>query len=122
MNPISLRTKITIIIAITIIVIGSASIILWTQPQRSPEAFCRVINEERATLTNDSNTEARASAYRKLEASSPDAIRPDITAIRKGYEKIAEDPSTTFSVGFGIMGSESRRDDYIKSNCEEFRN
>jgi hypothetical protein len=70
MNPISLRTKITIIIAITIIVIGSASIIPWTQPQRSPEAFCRVINEERATLTNDSNTEARASAYRKLEASS----------------------------------------------------
>ena len=67
---------------------------------------------------NDSNPEARVRAYRRLEASSPDTVRPDISAIRKGYEKIVDDPASTFNVGFGIIGSESRRDDYIKSNCK----
>ncbi|HJP81495.1 MAG TPA: hypothetical protein VJ841_03830 [Candidatus Saccharimonadales bacterium] len=120
-NLSSPRTKITVIVIVAIS-IGVGSIFLLTQPRRSVEAFCQVIKEESSVLINDANAEARARAYRKLEASSPDDIRPDITAIRKGYEKMAADPSSTFGVGFGILGSENRRDDYLKKNCQEFQN
>jgi hypothetical protein len=44
--------------------------------------FCRVAKEEKSILVGDVNYEKRLDSYRKLEAVSPDDIRPDITAIR----------------------------------------
>ena len=76
--------------------------------------------QEKATLTGDVNYEKRLEAYKRLEAVSPKDIKPDITTIRKGYEDIVKNPSSTLPVGLGMSGPENRRTTYINSNCKDF--
>lgn len=96
------------------------TIVIVTQPERSAASFCKVAKQEKPILIGDVNYEKRLEAYKKLEAVSPDDIRPDITAIRKGYEEIVKNPSNTLGAGFGMAGSENRRDAFIKTNCKDF--
>ena len=104
---------------IILIAIGILLVSL-TQPERSAASFCRVAKEEKAALTGDVSYEKSAATYKKLEAVAPDAIRSDIVTIRKGYEEMVKNPSSAMNVGFGIIGAENRRTDYITSNCKDF--
>lgn len=105
---------------IIILICTIAVLISITQPQRTVANFCRVAKEEKAVLTGDVNYEQRLESYKKLEAVSPDGIRPDITTIRKGYEDILSNPSGTLSTGIGMSGAENRRTAYITKNCPNF--
>ncbi len=91
-----------------------------TQPQRNAANFCKVAKEQKPVLIGDVSYEKRLDAYKKLEAVSPDIIRPDVTTIRKGYEEIVKNPSDALNVGFGMSGAENRRTDYITANCKDF--
>lgn len=71
-------------------------------------------------LVGDVPYEKRLESYKKLEAVSPDDIRPDISTIRKGYEEIVKSTSNTLSAGLGMTGAESRRTTYINKNCKDF--
>jgi hypothetical protein len=104
---------------ILLVCIGLAFFLL-TQPERSVASFCRVVKEEKTTLVGDVNYERRLDSYRRIETVSPDAIRPDITTIRKGYEEIVKSPSSALNTGLGMSGAESRRTTYINSNCKDF--
>ena len=90
------------------------------QPQRTVANFCSIAKEEKPVLTGNVNYQQRLDAYKKLEAVSPDAIQPDITTIRKGYEDIVNNPSNTLSAGLGMSGAENRRTAYITANCPNF--
>lgn len=105
----------TVLLAIVLLIL-----VILLQPSRTVANFCRVAKEQKSILVGDVNYEKRVEAYKKLEAVSPDEIQPDIAAIRKGYETIVQNPSNALGVGFGIMGSESRRSTYIKTNCSDF--
>jgi len=96
------------------------TLILFIRPERSTTNFCKVVKAEKPILVGDVNYEKRLEAYKKLETISPDDIRPDITAIRKGYEEIVKNPSNALGAGFGMAGSENRRDAFIKTNCKDF--
>ncbi len=102
---------------VAVIIIG---LFFATQPERSVASFCRVAKEEKSVLTGDVNYEKRLESYKKLEAVSPDDIRPDISTIRKGYEEIVKNPSSTLSTGLGMSGAENRRTTYIDTNCKNF--
>lgn len=93
---------------------------ITTQPERSIANFCKVAKENKSSLLSGANNEQSLDVYKKLEAVAPNDIRPDITTIRKGYETIVQDPSTTISAGLGMSASESRRTDYINKNCTDF--
>jgi hypothetical protein len=103
-----------------LLVVTIIGIFFLTQPERTTANFCRVAKEEKSILVGDVNSERRLDSYRKLEAVSPDDIRPDITTIRKGYEEIARNPSNTLNTGLGMSGAENRRTAYINSNCKDF--
>lgn len=107
-------------IAILVLAVIIVGIFMAMQPQRTVANFCSVAKEEKSVLTGDVNYQQRLNAYRKLEAVSPNDIQPDITAIRKGYEDIVNNPSDTLSVGLGIAGSENRRTAYVTANCPNF--
>lgn len=117
----SLTKKRTVVIVIAIlllmVIIG---LVFIMQPQRTVANFCKVAKDEKSTLVGDVNYEKRLEAYKKIESVSPDDIRPDISTIRKGYEEIVKNPSSTLSTGFGMSGAENRRDTYIDSNCKDF--
>lgn len=104
------------IVAILIILIT----FLLMQPDRSVANFCRVAKQEKSVLVGDVPYEKRLESYKKLEAVSPDDIRPDISTIRKGYEEIVKSTSNTLSAGLGMTGAESRRTTYINKNCKDF--
>jgi len=111
---------------VVLAIVGALAVIclvftfLLLRQDRSIASFCRVAKEEKSILVGDVNYEKRLESYKKLEAVSPDDIRPDITAIRKGYEEIVKNPSNTLGAGFGMAGSENRRDAFIKTNCKDF--
>ena len=113
-----LRRRSLIIAACAVVLAIIITLILL--PPRSVASFCRVVKEQKTTLMGNVNYEKSLDAYKKLEAVSPDEIRPDITAIRKGYETMIRNPAEVMSTGFGMMGSEGRRSDYIRNNCTEF--
>ncbi len=94
--------------------------VFLTQPQRTVANFCSTAKEEKAILVGNVNYRQRLDAYKRLEAVSPDAIQPDITIIRKGYEDIVSNPSDTLSAGLGMSGAENRRSAYINANCPNF--
>jgi cytoskeletal protein RodZ len=112
------RTLVVIIAALLLVVI--VGLVFMMQPQRTVANFCQVAKDEKSTLVGDVNYEKRLEAYKKIESVSPDDIRPDISTIRKGYEEIVKNPSSTLSTGFGMSGAENRRDAYIDSNCNDF--
>jgi len=112
------RNLVIIIIAVLIAVI--IGLFIAMQLQRTVANFCKVAKEEKSTLVGDVNYEKRLETYKKLEAVSPDDIRPDITTIRKGYEEIVKNPSNTLNTGFGMSGAENRRTAYIDANCKDF--
>lgn len=95
------RNIVIAIICTTIVLIGATGGSLLMRSERSVSSFCRVAKEQKTILTSDVNYEQRLEAYKKLEAVSPDGIKPDITTIKKGYESIVQDPSKTLSTGFG---------------------
>jgi sugar (pentulose or hexulose) kinase len=112
-------------IGILAILISSITIVVvtinLTQPERSVANFCSVAKEQKSVLiTGNEDYGKRLEAYKKLEAVSPDEIRSDITTIRKGYESIVANPSSTITAGLGISGAENRRTDYITKNCSDF--
>jgi hypothetical protein len=113
------KTRI-IIIAVLLILIVITGLFFVVQPQKTVAHFCQVAKDEKPVLTGDVNYERRLESYKKLEAASPDDIRPDISSIRKGYEEIVKNPSNVIGAGLGISGAESRRDSYINSNCKDF--
>lgn len=94
--------------------------LLFLQPERSVENFCQVLHDEKTAVTGNVNEEKRLEAYKKLEAVAPDDIRPDIATIRKGYEAVVANPAAIWTAGFGMMGAEGRRTEYIQKNCPEF--
>ena len=109
-----------------LIVIGGLALIsvvvilcVIMQPQRTIASFCKVAKEEKPTLAGDVSYEKRLDSYKKLEAVSPDDIRPDISTIRKGYEEIVKNPTNMLGAGFGMMSAESRRDTYLNANCKD---
>jgi len=114
------KNLLRIIVAIALILIATISTLFFIKPERSVSSFCSVAKQEKSVLVGDVNYEKRLRAYEKLEAVSPDDIRPDITTIRKGYEEIIKHPSNTLSTGFGMSASESRRTAYVNSNCKDF--
>jgi hypothetical protein len=114
----SFKKKI-IIIAAPLVLAVIAGLFFAMQPQRTAANFCRVVKDEKSILVGDVNYEQRLEAYKKLEAASPNDIRPDISIIRRGYEEIVKNPSNVISAGLGISGAESRRDSYINSNCKD---
>lgn len=114
------RNLIVIIISVLILIAVIIGLFVAMQPQRTVANFCKVAKEEKSTLVGDVNYEKRLEAYKKLEAVSPDDIRPDITTIRKGYEEIVKNPSNTLNTGFGMSGAENRRTSYIDANCKDF--
>ena len=109
-----------IIIAVLILITVLIGLFIAMQPQRTLENFCKVAKEQKPMLVGDVNYEKRLDAYKKLEAVSPDDIRPDISTIRKGYEEIVKSPSNTLGAGLGMSGAENRRSTYIESNCKDF--
>lgn len=121
-NPIlsSKKRIVIVIIAAFVLVAIMIGIFFAMQPQRTVANFCRVAKEEKSTLVGDVNYDKRLDTYKKLEAVSPDDIRPDISTIRKGYEEIVKSPSNTLNTGLGMSGAENRRTDYIESNCKDF--
>jgi type 1 glutamine amidotransferase len=108
-----------VIVAFMIVAIIIAAFISM-QPERSVASFCRVAKEQKVALTSNVSYDKQVEAYKKLEAVSPDDIRSDITAIRKAYEQIVQNPSNTISAGLGVAGAENRRTDYIAKNCKDF--
>ena len=120
-NPISLSKKrILVVIIAALLLVAVIGLFLAMQPQRSVASFCKVAKDEKSALVGNVNYEKRLESYKKLEAVSPEDIRPDITTIRKGYEEIVKSPSNTLSTGLGMSAAESRRTDYINSNCKDF--
>lgn len=104
-----------------VIVILIVIAFLFMRPEHTVMAFCRVAKEQKPIiLMGNANNEQRLEAYKKLEVVSPDDIRSDITAIRKAYESIVQNPSNTISAGLGVQDSEIRRTDYITKNCKNF--
>lgn len=119
--PYPSKHKLILISGLLIIVLLTGAVaFLVMQPERSIASFCNVAKQEKATLTGDVNYKKRLEAYRRLEAVSPEDIKPDITTIRKGYEDIVKNPSSTLPVGLGMSGAESRRTIYINSTCKDF--
>lgn len=114
------RSPVVIIIAVLILIAVLIGLFMAMQPQRTLENFCKVAKEQKPMLVGDVNYEKRLDAYKKLEAVSPDDIRPDISTIRKGYEEIVKSPSNTLGAGLGMGGAENRRTAYIESNCKDF--
>ena len=114
------KQNILIIVCVLAIVLLSIVTFLFTQPERSVASFCRVAKEQKVALTSNVSYDKQVEAYKKLEAVSPDDIRSDITAIRKAYEQIVQNPSNTISAGLGVAGAENRRTDYITKNCPDF--
>lgn len=94
--------------------------LLFLQPERSVENFCQVVREEKTALIGNVNEEKRLEVYKRLEAVAPEEIRPDITTIRKGYETVVTNPAAIWTAGFGMMGAEGRRTEYIQKNCPDF--
>jgi hypothetical protein len=113
------KTKI-IIIAVLLLLSAIIGLHFMVQSRRTVANFCQVAKDKKPMLVGNVNYEKRLEAYKKLEAVSPDDIRPDISTIRKGYEEIVKNPSNTISVGLGISSAEGRRDSYINSNCKDF--
>lgn len=119
------RNAVLLILGVLAILILGITIIVTTvnltQPERSVASFCSVAKEQKSVLvTGNEDYGKRLEAYKKLEAVSPDEIRSDITTIRKGYESIVANPSSTISAGLGMSGAENRRTDYITKNCSDF--
>lgn len=116
----SKKRNLVIIVTVVLIIVIIAGLFMAMQPQRTVANFCKVAKEEKSTLVGDVNYEKRLETYKKLEAVSPDDIRPDITTIRKGYEEIVKNSSNTLSTGLGMSGAENRRTTYIEANCKDF--
>lgn len=114
------KKYLVVIIAILISIIALVGLYFLLQPQRTVASFCKTATEQKSILIGNVNYEKRLEAYKKLETASPDDIRPDITAIRKGYEEIVKNPSNTLGAGFGMVSAENRRDAFIKTNCKDF--
>jgi len=114
------KTLVVVIITVILLLVIVTGLFLAMQPQRSIASFCKVAIDEKSTLVGNVNYEKRLESYKKLEAVSPEDIRSDITTIRKGYEEIVKSPSNTLSTGLGMSAAESRRTDYINSNCKDF--
>jgi uncharacterized membrane protein YbaN (DUF454 family) len=114
------RNIIALAVAGLILVVVIIAAFLLMQPERSVASFCRVAKEQKVALTSNVSYDKQVEAYKKLEAVSPDDIRSDITAIRKAYEQIVQNPSNTISAGLGVSGAENRRTDYIAKNCKDF--
>jgi hypothetical protein len=113
--------KLVIVTAVALFVIAVViGLFLAMQPQRTVANFCKVAKEEKSTLVGNVNYEKRLETYKKLEVVSPDDIRPDITTIRKGYEEIVKNPSSTINTGLGMSGAENRRTAFIDANCKDF--
>jgi hypothetical protein len=120
-NPRYLRKQnILLTIGGLAIVFLIVAVFLLMQPERSVASFCSVAKEQKVALTSSVSYDKQVEAYKKLEAVSPDDIRSDITAIRKAYEQIVQNPSNTISAGLGVAGAENRRTDYITKNCTDF--
>lgn len=122
-SPKSILSKtrnLVIVVTAVIVIVIIAGLFMAMQPQRTVANFCKVAKEEKPILVGDVNYEKRLEAYKKIEAVSPDDIRPDITTIRKGYEEIVKNPSNTLNTGFGMSGAENRRTTYIEASCKDF--
>lgn len=119
-NHLGRRNLIFANILVFAVLIAIVIAFLMMQPERSVANFCNVAKQEKATLTSDVSYEKRLDAYKRLEAVSPDDIRPDITTIRKGYDDIVKSPSNTLATGLGMSGAENRRTAYINTNCKAF--
>jgi len=116
------RSIIIALIVIAAFVFLTVTYTIITQPERSVASFCKVAKENKSALLPNANNEQRLSAYTKLEVVSPDEIRPDITAIKKGYESAVKDPANAFTTGLGIAASEGRRTEYLNKHCTDFWN
>lgn len=114
------KKRIILIVTFIVLSLGIFLSIGAFQPERTVANFCKVAIEEKATLVGNVNYEMRLEAYKKLEAVSPEDIHPDIKTIRRGYEEIIQNPSTSLSSGIGMSGSENRRTTYIEQNCKDF--
>lgn len=119
-NHLNRRNLIFVGILALAVLIAIVIAFLMIQSERSVASFCNVAKQEKATLTSDVSYEKRLDAYKRLEAVSPDDIKPDITTIRKGYDDIVKNPSNTLATGLGMSGAENRRTAYINTNCKDF--
>jgi predicted HTH transcriptional regulator len=109
------RTFAAVAIAVIIIIV----LFFVLRPERSVACFCKVAEEEKQTIVGSENYEKRLETYKRLESVSPNEIRPDVTAIRKGQQAIVDNPANGIATEIGLSGSGSRLVDYITENCSE---
>ncbi len=89
-------------------------------PQRSPEAYCKVLAEEEARLGDKSlpaHAEEYAEMFRKLEKVAPDEIRGNVRTLKQITEKMADDPSQALGASLSGASTERELKDWHAQHC-----
>lgn len=123
-----------ITVVVTVVVILVALLIVWLmQPKPSAEAYCKIYKEEKVRLAklpgdtwpsgvfNDSVSDAGefATSFDRLASVAPSDIKPDVVALQKVYQKIADDPSQGMSASLSGIGAESNLKKWTGEHCAE---
>ncbi len=127
--PVNRRVIVLIVVVIIIALLG----FFLTQPKPSVAAYCKVYKEQQTKLSQatgktysvavfpnspSSNANDFVTAFSELEKVAPSDIKPDVTSLKKIFEKIDSDPAQGLSASLSGLPAESSVKDWTNSHCE----
>lgn len=122
-----------IIIGSSLAVLALVAIIGYRMmvPERSVSAYCKTFTSEKARLAkypgntypsgvfNDSLSDAGqfATSFGRLERVAPSDIQPDVVTLKTLYQKMHDDPSSTFAASLSGIGAENSVKQWTENHC-----
>ncbi len=105
-------------------------------PERSVSAYCKTFASEKTRLAkypgntypsgvfNDSLSDAGqfATSFGRLERVAPSDIKPDVTTLKSLYQKMHDDPSSSFAASLSGIGAENSVKQWTDSHCSSVEN
>lgn len=127
--PVNRRLIVLIVVVIIIVLLG----LFLTQPKPSVAAYCKVYKQQQTKLSQATGTsynvavfpEAHSSdagdfanAFSELEKVAPSDIKPDVTSLKRIFQKIDSDPAQGLSASLSGLSAESSVKDWTNSHCD----
>lgn len=127
--PLNRRVIVLVVVVIILVILG----FFLTQPKPSVAAYCKTYKEQRTKLSqatgnsysvavfpdaHSSDAGDFAVAFSELEKVAPSDIKPDVTSLKKIFEKIDSDPAQGLSASLSGLSAESSVKDWTDSHCK----
>ncbi len=127
--PVNRWVIVLIVVVIIIVLLG----LFLTQPKPSVAAYCKVYKQQQTKLSHatgetynvavfpnspSSNSGDFADAFSELEKVAPSDIKPDVTSLKKIFEKIDSDPAQGLSASLSGLSAETSVKNWTNSHCK----